>query len=101
MKWQRARVLKAHGENNPILNALIWVRPFNGRIPSIAIDAFTNRDYYPPPRAYETNFDSAKGLMLVDAACVELLARDETDFADDVPLSTWEDFCRAAKEKLA
>lgn len=109
-KWQRGRVLSNFATSPNQFEgrgALLWVE-IGIPTPIDSMGAVYTREISDGP-CFQTNVLSPvdqrepnmKRLNLaVDANQLELLARDENDFAGDVRLVPWEEFlaqCRAAK----
>ncbi len=91
-KWQRARVVQAiRADEHFLLNREFWCR-IGRPVPFAGYSAVTGRPE-PETMCLETNLINEKGEPLrFTLRYVELLARDENDFAEDVPLQRWEDF---------
>ena len=102
-KWQRARIL--HTDSSPeVIGCEIWVKMG----PPVMQDANgAHGGWSPPELRYDAAIlpnDSFSIGVCVCAEDIELLARDENDFAEDVPLIPWEQFlaeCRAKAHGLA
>ena len=99
-KWQRARILSAEKNYVRAVGREIWVKigkPFETN----GTDAATQMPCKKTGPGFEVNIDGPGGrLGFIAATRLELLARDENDFADDVPLIPWETFleeCRRSR----
>ena len=92
-KWQRCRLIKS-----PTLRELegreLWV--IVGRPIKAAGFCADTGNYREVPESYLTNLihprDHTEGA--IPRECVELLARDENDFADAVPFIPWEQWLK-------
>lgn len=103
-KWQRARIVYAQTTNERILTGSVcWVRAerptaFGGWATMNGGGACTE-----VPCVTSQFVDEAGGSIKFAMEGIELLARDESDFSNDVPLISWQDFlaqCRQNKEPL-
>ena len=84
-KWQRARLLR-DGVEQKVAGSEVWVSRLK--------DGEYISNILSPTRKGKTRY--------LKAAFCELLARDENDFADDVPLIPWTEFlaqCQAARKR--
>ena len=90
-KWQRARVVKS-AEDPWTIGRELWVEivkpktSYNGR------DVHNHKLIGLCPNAVPTNLRLGEEMLVWNIACLELLARDESDFANEVPIVTWEQF---------
>ncbi len=104
-KWQRARIVSACKYKG----LEFWVRVgppaaiWSTRNPKNAGGAIFNR----PIVCFETNIETddyagdprcENGLCVVEESDVELLARDDKDFAEDVDLVSWEEWFNAPSQ---
>ena len=80
-KWKRARLLRG-GPTQDVAGGLVWVRCYK--------DGEYISNILSPTRKGKTRY--------LAADFCELLARDENDFADDVPLIPWEQFLKECRE---
>jgi len=99
-KWQKAKILSGEPEYASWIGREIWVRAERPEI-RYALDALTSRPIVDNDKpVYIVNLTDGAGREgCVGAHRVELLARDEKDFAEDVELIPWEQFlaeCRPA-----
>jgi hypothetical protein len=98
-KWQRARIVDL--EEHPDLNGReLWIELSEPVIRATTIVA-THQPMH--IRGYRTHLRLQEPLW-IGCKAVELLARDENDFADDVELIPWQDFlaeCRKEQEPHA
>ncbi len=96
-KWQRARFIKGKADDAVSVTGLfVWVEigqpcPSTGR--------GLNGARAGMPRALRTNIKGPQfpryGTCLnADAECIELLARDDKDFAEDMELVPWEEWLK-------
>ena len=97
-KWQRARQLCDSEDDTPEdrgnIGGVFWVR---GTPEAMTGDCFDGSIAGREPR-YHTNIVGPDNRpMVVAARIVELLARDETDFAADVPLISWEQWLKESE----
>lgn len=97
-KWQRGRVVKDGEDGMPLKGDEVWVKiqapEFMKSAGREGGSAITEGPCFWV--ALENNGEQ----MVCDADFIELLARDENDFAEDVRLVPWTEFlaeCRAAK----
>ncbi len=92
-KWQRVKVIEiVRDDERFLLGRELWCRI--GR--PIPFAGYSVSDGKPEPvtMCLESNILNRKGEPLrFTIRYIELLARDEKDFAEDVPLQRWEDFC--------
>lgn len=98
-KWQRARIITAPAVPETIGHE-IWLKL--GPPTLIDADSIHDGGYLEPELRYDAAISSPSAPLgcVLSAIDVELLARDENDFAEDVRLVPWEEFlanCRAAK----
>lgn len=90
-KWQRARVVRFDVDPR-LIGRELWVR-----IAPPTLDHRVNRwtgmpDFSP---CYDVNLLGSNGEVgAASKSTIELLARDENDFADDVPLIPWEQWLK-------
>lgn len=99
IKWQRALVIKAEGVSETV-GRVVWIRAQAPRIVD-AIEPRTGKKHL-SVRRFESNLlrDNSFGEILpvqVAPHQIELLARDENDFADDVPMIPLEEFLKQEK----
>lgn len=102
-KWQRARIVKALcPQEQCFVGMEVWTRcGSKDRIECVSsLDATTRAETRDSIQA-NIAFDEADRVVFgrFDCEILELLARDESDFAEDVPLIPWEQFlaeCRGA-----
>ena len=100
-KWQRARILHVNDdemrEYGFVLGATFWAKagPPALRVNGIKLYGRAVREELPP--CFDTNLLHETPIV-VRAEDVELLARDENDFAEDVPLIPWEEFLAHARD---
>ena len=87
-KWQRARIVKSFYVPQ-IISREIWaMRP----VLHEALDGLS-MSAVPAQEMCCVNARSADGCRIAfDPTCLEFLARNENDFADDVPMLKWEEF---------
>lgn len=103
-KWQRARLLPSV-EPRETIGALLWV--LAERPTTHDGDDMTTERAMRGVLSFETNLRcepkisrSTTGQIRINVEDVELLARDEKDFAETVELIPWEQFlaeCRASR----
>lgn len=93
-KWQRARFVKSLYAPQ-IIGREIWaMRP----VLREALDALS-MSAVPAQEMCCVNARSADGSRIAfDPTCLEFLARDENDFADDVPMFKWEEFVAGERD---
>jgi hypothetical protein len=97
-KWQHARVLKSIDLPEAI-GRKIWIKieppaERGGR------DVMTLEICEVTP-THLTNLHSSGLRIIISTEQIELLARDENDFAEDVPLIPWEQFLSECRQAAA
>ena len=97
-KWQRARILRSDHFSS-VVGQEIWTSSiYEGIAEDLGThESGTMRCVY---IAYTSGFDNQQ--LVYPLLGLELLARDENDFADDVPLIPWTEFlaqCQAASDR--
>jgi len=103
-KWQRARLVNLTPPvERFLIGAEVWAEA--STIETIAVDQWKNGipRVCRPQRVVEINVihDISGQRLAPPVSALEFLARDENDFADDVPLISWKQFlaeCHAKKE---
>jgi hypothetical protein len=99
-KWQRARIVSAYETYRYCIGQELWVigQPEDDGRTSYDPQTNTPVEGAEGP-SYDTNLMDPDGRDIsVRANRLELLARDENDFADDVDLIPWEQFLAQCKE---
>jgi hypothetical protein len=94
-KWQRARITHVERPQDlPAVGQLVWVagRPEPCNDPYCIWCKVNGPGFVYRESNVGCNFS---------ADFLELLARDESDFAEDVPFISWQEFIEAAKERPA
>ena len=91
-KWQKARIL--HCLSHPeIVGREVWTA--GKPIVSDGVDEFTYRYFSPRPIVFTSINYIDNRRVAFDPSSIERLARCDDDFADDVPILTWEEFLNA------
>jgi hypothetical protein len=98
-KWQRARILAS--EHYPeVIGCEIWVAV---GIPIVtpAVNSFTGQVTPAEPQARISILPIRGPWASIPMRNLELLARDENDFAEDVPLLPWKQFLAECQSRPA
>ena len=94
-KWQRARIVHVPRGYESRLGYELWVKAG----PPVVVRRTNEKGRYETAPAYDTNILAPREgfqnpLVAVGVEDVELIARSAEDFADDVPLISFEDWLK-------
>lgn len=90
-KWQRARILP-HPTHPQFESLMVWVEMGAPKMAAGGRDTVTRLPNLHEIKAYRTNCRDNGRVVQVAAVYVELLSRDENDFAVNVPIVTWDEY---------